>query len=193
MGNCTRDGDDGAIATMILLNGAPGVGKSTLAQRVADARALVLVVDIDTLRAQLGQWQRHDRSKLVARDLAIALARAHLEAGFDVIVPQYIEQVAFIDRLATVASEATAEFAEFLVTDDVATVVDRFGQRRAEQVDAVPHPESDMADDDIASTVRGALDRLATSARARGIGSITLERGLDAALERMLATLDSLG
>lgn len=193
MGNCTRDGDDDAIASMIVLNGAPGVGKSTLAQRVADARALVLVVDIDTLRTQLGQWQRHDRSKLVARDLAIALARAHLEAGFDVIVPQYIEQVAFIDRLATVASEAAAAFAEFLVTDDVATVVDRFGQRRAEQVGAVPHPESDIADDDIASTVRGALDRLATSARARGVGSITLERGLDAALERLLAALDSLG
>ena len=53
---------DGRVAAaanvLLLINGAPGVGKSTLAQRYAEEHPLALVIDIDAIRAQLGQWAK---------------------------------------------------------------------------------------------------------------------------------------
>jgi predicted kinase len=75
---------------LLLINGAPGVGKSTLARRYADDHPLTLVVEIDAIRTQLGGWQTRDESRLIARELAIALIRAHLAAGHDIVVPPTI-------------------------------------------------------------------------------------------------------
>src|SRR5262245_38263690 len=75
---------------LLLLNGAPGVGKSALADRYARQHALALVVDVDELRRQLGQWETTGESKSVARALAAALAADHLARGSHVVVPQYL-------------------------------------------------------------------------------------------------------
>jgi hypothetical protein len=85
--SCRGGRHDGVIARLILINGAPGVGKSALARRFAREHSLALVVDIDLLRTQLGQWEAHEESKLAARNLAVALVEAHLTAGRDVLVP----------------------------------------------------------------------------------------------------------
>ncbi|HTI20015.1 MAG TPA: AAA family ATPase, partial [Kutzneria sp.] len=72
---------------LLLLNGPPGVGKSTVAARYVDDHPLALNLDIDVLRAQLGRWQDDlESAGLVARDLAVAMARTHLLAGHDVVV-----------------------------------------------------------------------------------------------------------
>lgn len=184
------EGSQCAIAALILLNGAPGVGKSTLARRLADGRALALVVEIDALRTGLGQWQQHDHSKTIARDLAVALTRSHLAHGLDVVVPQYIEQVEFIDRLALTAADVGASFVEILITDDVDTVISRFRRRRTGRDAGAPHPESDLADVDVAATVSGACERLVASARERGVTAISLAAGVDRARDEIMAVLD---
>jgi predicted kinase len=76
------------VAKLVLLNGPPAVGKSTLARRFADEHPLTLVLEIDMVRALLGAWlDEWQRSGTVARVIALAMARTHLEAGHDVIVP----------------------------------------------------------------------------------------------------------
>lgn len=60
---------------------------------------LALVVDIDNLRTHLGQWDAHQESRLLARDLAIALVKCHLDAGHEVVVPQFLGRLEFIERL----------------------------------------------------------------------------------------------
>jgi len=74
---------------LLVLNGAPGVGKSTLAHLYADDHPLSLIIDIDMIRSHLGGWKDVDESRLVARDLAVAMVQEHLRNGYDVIVPQY--------------------------------------------------------------------------------------------------------
>ena len=95
---------------LVLLNGPPAVGKSTLARRYADDRPLTLVLEIDVVRGLLGAWlEDPQRSGWAARMIALGMARTHLEAGHDVIVPQLLTRREFVEMLReeTEASGAT--------------------------------------------------------------------------------------
>ena len=99
------------MSKLIFLNGAPGSGKSTLARRLVDSRPLALLLDVDTLRAQLGDWQRDPGAAgLAARRIALEMARTHLATGADVVVPQFLRRPEFIDQLRQVAEDVGAEF-----------------------------------------------------------------------------------
>jgi predicted kinase len=175
---------------LLLINGAPAVGKSTLAQRYADQHPLALIVDIDSIRTRLGQWARVDESKLVARDLALALSRAHLQQGHDVVVAQYLGRPEFRERLKRLACECDARFVEVLLTDDADRITARFQTRRADYAAAgVAHPEADLSDDAIAAEVQHANDVLLRDATARGVPVVSARDGVDVAYRRLDAQL----
>ncbi|MGH8878730.1 MAG: AAA family ATPase [Stackebrandtia sp.] len=70
---------------LILINGAPGCGKSTLARRYADRFPLTLNLDIDLIRGQLGRWKDDPGAAgALARDIAVAAARTQLASGHNV-------------------------------------------------------------------------------------------------------------
>jgi predicted kinase len=166
---------------LLVLNGAPGVGKSALARRYAEEHALALVIDIDDLRRTLGQWEEIEASRSVARDLAIALARAHLGAGYDVIVPQYLGRREFVERLRVVAEAADARFLEVTLSDDADTIVERFRDRRRElSALGIRHPEADLSEADVAATLGAATDDLRRDALIRGEALIHMGAGIDA-------------
>lgn len=115
---------------LVLLNGPPAVGKSTLARRYADDHPLTLVLEIDAVRALLGTWlEEWERSGPAARRIALAMARAHLEAGHDVIVPQLLTRRAFVDELQATTEASGATFFEFALIDARETVLERLEQR----------------------------------------------------------------
>jgi predicted kinase len=118
------------VAKLVLLNGPPAVGKSTLARRYADEHPLTLVLEIDTVRALLGSWlEEWQRSGTVARMIALAMARTHLEAGHDVIVPQLLARRPFAELLQATAESAGASFYEFALLDPRDVVLARLEQR----------------------------------------------------------------
>jgi predicted kinase len=115
---------------LILVNGPPAAGKSTLAARYADDHPMALNLDIDVLRGLLGRWS-DDRGAagLRARSLALAAARDHLAAGYDVIVPQLLGAAGFIEALEGLAADVGAAFHEIFLRVPYADAAARFVAR----------------------------------------------------------------
>lgn len=94
------------MSILLHLNGAPGVGKSTIAERLVATRPDWLNCDIDVLRSLLGGWQDDfARAGAHVRPLARELMAAQLATGRGVVLPQLIIQdreLAQFKSLATV-------------------------------------------------------------------------------------------
>lgn len=149
------------MAKLIHLNGAPGVGKSSIARRYVDDHPLALVVDIDSIRTSLGCWDEVEESKVVARRLALTLTRQHLGDGHDVVVPQHLARFDFLSALQDVAREVGAEFVEVLLDVPLEVAVSRFVSRRAElRKGNDPHPEEDVPDHAVEEAVAEAVAQL---------------------------------
>ncbi|GAA4164615.1 hypothetical protein GCM10022286_26620 [Gryllotalpicola daejeonensis] len=130
------------MPTLVLINGVPASGKSTLARAWCERHAdgLPLCLDLDALRSMLGGWrERLQEAGLAARDIALAGITAHLGSGHDVVVPQYLRRPEFIDRLSLTAATCGAVFVETALIIDATTAESRFGERAAALARADPH------------------------------------------------------
>jgi predicted kinase len=98
------------VPRLIVINGPPAAGKSTLARRWAAAHPRTLALDVDAVREQLGDWRADPHAAgRAARDIAAATAESHLAEGHDVLVPQLLARPEFPDRLAALAGPGYLE------------------------------------------------------------------------------------
>jgi predicted kinase len=117
---------------LVLLNGPPASGKSTVAEMIVATRPLALNLDIDLIRELLGDWRSQpNEAGLAARRLALSMAANHLHAGNDVIVPQFLARQDFINQLALAAAEAGAQFVEIALILDRSKAIEAFEYRSA--------------------------------------------------------------
>ena len=120
------------MARLVLVNGAPGSGKSTLARRYAEDHPLVLALDVDTVRGMLGGClDQPAPAGLIARRLALAMARVQLGEGRDVVVPQYLGRLGFVLELEELCRQAGAQFVEVALLSDPPDAARRFARRSA--------------------------------------------------------------
>ena len=115
------------MTCLILLNGPPGIGKSTLPALYTDRHPGTLNLDIDSLHRLVGGWQDpENRTHDVLRPVALAMASTHLGGGRDVMLSRIDE----IEAFETVAHDAGADFREVVLLDDRAASLDRFDRRQ---------------------------------------------------------------
>lgn len=121
----------------MLLNGPPAAGKSTIASRFARDHPLALNLDIDVVRGMLGDWiARPPDAGVLARRIAIAMARVALAADHDVVVPQFLARADFIGELEALASDSGCRFIEIALIADRRDVIAWFRARAAEPENA---------------------------------------------------------
>ncbi|MFL6288103.1 MAG: AAA family ATPase [Actinomycetes bacterium] len=118
---------------LILLNGPPGIGKSTLASRFADDHPGTLNLDIDHVRMLVGGWcEDFVGAGEIVRPLVLHMAATHLEGGRDVVVPQYLATNDEVESFSSVATGSSAAFVEVLLIDSRAASIERFNRRGGE-------------------------------------------------------------
>ena len=132
---------------LVLLNGPPASGKSTIAQRFVDSRPLSLNLDIDVVRGMLGGWlDDPSTAGLTARSLALVMAEAHLSGERDVIVPQFLGRTDFIEQLASAADRSGAMFVEIALWLDRSGAIAAFADRRATPSTQAHHDAAALVD-----------------------------------------------
>lgn len=146
---------------LVLLNGPPASGKSTIAARLVDRRPLALNLDIDVIRGQLGRWlDQPSDAGFAARALASSMIETHLAAGHDVVVPQFLARVDFIDELSILAARCDAPFVEIALVIDRAIAVAAFAERSRQPLDSTHrHAASLVAQSDSADPIGDMYDR----------------------------------
>lgn len=118
---------------LILINGAPGAGKSSIAAALASEIPMMLALDLDTVKHALGQWESDPiASGQRARGIALAMADEHLGAGYDVVIGQYLARVPFIEELEHLAARRGAVFTEFVLDLDPGALAARLAARAVE-------------------------------------------------------------
>jgi predicted kinase len=184
---------DAGIARLILVNGPPASGKSTLARRYVDDHDLAVLVEVDTLRMTLTNWEKDEATRLVARDLAGAAVVDHLGAGRDVVMAQYFGRLGYLVLLEDLAREHGATFVEVILATGAALAIERFrARRRAMTERGERHPERDIADGDVEAFILDAVDRLTRLPTARPesrIVPVSREASEDEIYRRLLSVL----
>jgi predicted kinase len=115
---------------LIHLNGAPGVGKSTLARAVVGTRPGWLNCDVDLLRTLVGGWEDDfTGTGSVVRPLALAVISEHLAGGRDVVLPQLLADPAELERFVAAAHRVGASYTGILLDLPDAVLAARWRER----------------------------------------------------------------
>ena len=134
------------MVQLVLINGAPASGKSTLARMLAQEWPLALVLDLDSIRGSLGRWADDPAAAgHAARRLGLAMAQTHLRAGREVIVPQFLQRVDLVLALAELSRRTGAEFVEVALVSDADDAARRFAARAGSA--AANHRDAELLQD----------------------------------------------
>ena len=96
------------------------------------------------------------------------MARTHLVSGHDVVVPQYLGRLPFIEQLQRLADDVGAQFHEIILLDTKENSLLRFEQRTAAAADPAHVEAHDMVMRACGAAVLAAMyDRLLEVLEAR--------------------------
>jgi hypothetical protein len=119
------------------------------------------------------------------------MAEAHLREGHDVVVPQFLGRLQFIEALESIAHLTGSAFREVILVASHATVVERFRARRSDlAATGQGHPEVDVDERNVAKEIANALKSLDAVRAARpGTIAVAATRDADATYRALSAVV----
>lgn len=183
------------MARLVLINAAPGSGKSTLARRFAEDHPLTLVLDIDVIRGLLGRWlDTPAEAGIIARRMALQMASVHVADGRDVVVPQFLGRIDFIEQLEHLCRATNIEFIETALVSSPDDAIRRF-MRRSQNPEDDTHRDAAAlqqrhgGDEAITGMYQAMLDTLSQRPKTRFVETIDGE--IDETYRRLLDRIDA--
>ena len=102
--------------TVVIVNGACGVGKSTIAARIHEYLELSFLLDIDSQRRFFSHYrEKKEESAQASRVLALAILSSCLSAGYDVVIDKMIFDSKVIDAFYEIANKRNAKVIEIIL------------------------------------------------------------------------------
>lgn len=118
---------------LVLINGAPGSGTSTMAALLAGRLPDALVIDVDRIRRSLPEWAfDHLAAGRLARSQAVDASREHLARDRDVVIAHHLAKNEFVEELQAEAGDLGATSHEIVLVLPVAVLRDRLAAREPE-------------------------------------------------------------
>ncbi len=115
---------------LIILNGPPGVGKSTISKLLHADMPNSVLLDIDEIRRSVPDYkERRAESLQISYQKAAETVGHHLKLGQDVIIDKAISQSETVDSLIEAGRAHGADVYEFLLFADKYTVQKRADER----------------------------------------------------------------
>jgi predicted kinase len=116
---------------LIILNGCPAVGKSTVSQKLHDDIPMSLLVNIDDWRRLMSGWRENrEQSRKFAYAYSLAAIDSYLQTGNSVIVDKaLLDDDSVLDALHSVGEKYGAEVYEIMLTADKETTAKRAADR----------------------------------------------------------------
>lgn len=148
---------------LILLNGAAGVGKTTIAKRYATEHPFTLNFVGDGLIEMISDWSgREAEAREYVFRMTQTAAETYLQTGHDVILQYLLTNPMHAVAFEAIARDAEAEFYEVLLEVDKATAVRRLLARGRWGEPSSPQlTEADIPD------IEALYDRMITATNER--------------------------
>jgi len=161
---------------LVLLNGAPGTGKSTIADLLSESDPVGVALDLDLMKHALPQWPIDPTDAgLEARALCLSRARAHLLAARNVYLGQYLAKPQFIEQLEDLTRSVRCQFIELILVLNNEQLAERIALR----TDRPSRPEHEVNNDLVSITDVPDLSRSIETIQAIRPTAITIDASGD--------------
>ena len=115
---------------LILLNGFAASGKTTLSKRYIAGHPLALAIEGDQIISMMGEWRSHEsEAREIVFQHTLTLAKSHLKAGYDVVLPYLLTNSSHGDSFKALAEEVGAEFYEIFLAVEREDAIERLLSR----------------------------------------------------------------
>jgi predicted kinase len=134
------------VTRLLVINGPPGIGKTTVARVIANRRAPMLLLDVDHIRSLIVGWEAMPQEAgILARSMVADMASTYLRSGGDVVVSQAFGRLPGVEQLEAVAAAEGATLVHVVLMTDLDDARQRFVTRGGTAVEDLQSADGSLA------------------------------------------------